>query len=164
MNNQTRGTDVRKEIEEFQEAQLLGRDTFTKGKVGRGWCHESLQKNEHWIITKQGEHFVIDRSIWNILTNVNQMYDLIYDEKVEAKIANILEGDDAFTIIDIDIQSVRSSGFEKIDTKVTHPDYLLLADEMGCNTFMKKDGNVGNTKYIIKKGTVPQQIAFPKDH
>ncbi len=55
MNGLIEGTNLRKEIAEFQEAQSLGRDTFTKGKVGRDWWSGFVQRNGHWIFTKQGK-------------------------------------------------------------------------------------------------------------
>ena len=42
---------------------------------------------------------------------------------------------------------------KKVDTKLTHPEYCLFADETRCNTLMKKDGHVGGTKYITEQGT-----------
>ena len=48
--------------------------------------------------------------------------------------------------------------------KITHPDYILFADETGYNTSMKTDGNIAGTKYLIKKGTTPQCMASTMDH
>ncbi len=79
MNDSTEGTDSRKQIAKFQEAGLLGRDTFAKGEVGRGWQGEFLQRNGHQIVTKQGEKFAMDRSEYTSLANVKQMYDIVYD-------------------------------------------------------------------------------------
>ncbi len=51
---------------------------------------------------------------------------------------------------------------EKIDTVLTHPENFIFADETRCNAPIKNDGNVAGTKFITKKGTVPQKIT--KDH
>ncbi len=48
----------------------------------------------------------------------------------------------------------------KVDTKLTHPEYFLFADETGCNTSMKKDGHIAGTKYIIQQGTQELVVAM----
>ena len=48
--------------------------------------------------------------------------------------------------------------------KITHHDYILFADKTGCNTSMKKDGNIGGTKYLVKKGSTLQHMALTNDH
>ena len=40
---------------------------------------------------------------------------------------------------------------QKIDTVLTYPNYILLADETGCNTNKKKDRHIAGTKYATKK-------------
>ena len=52
----------------------------------------------------------------------------------------------------------------KQDIQVNHPEYILFADERGCQTNQKQDGNVGNRKYIVEKGTTPQIICSTTDH
>ncbi len=113
MNNLTEGTDLRKEIAKFQEARSLGRDSFVKGEVGRGWWRGFLRRNEHQIVTKRGERFAIDRSKWTTLANVKQMYDILYNEMVEAKIAKRLEGDKCVYNDRSESQLVSSSGLGK---------------------------------------------------
>ncbi len=48
--------------------------------------------------------------------------------------------------------------------QVEHPDYILFADESGCQTNQKQDGNVGNRKYIVEQDTRPQVICSTADH
>jgi hypothetical protein len=50
------------------------------------------------------------------------------------------------------------------EIKINHPDYILFADESGCQTNQKQDGNFGNRKYIVKHGTTPQVICSTADH
>ncbi len=60
------------------------------------------------------------------------MYDIGYDEMVEAKIVKQLEGDEC--VYHDRYGNVVSEEFrfgEKIDTKLIHPQYLLFADKMG---------------------------------
>ncbi len=53
---------------------------------------------------------------------------------------------------------------KNIDSVLTHTENLILANKTGCNASMKNDGNVAATKFITKKGMVPQQMASTKDH
>ena len=52
----------------------------------------------------------------------------------------------------------------KQDIQINHPDYILFTDESRCRTNQKQDGNVGNRKYIVEKGTTPQIICSTTDH
>ncbi len=94
MNNLMEGTELRRKIEEFQRARKLGSKALVFGKVGRGWWRGFLQRNGHHIVRKWGERFAMDRSKWITLANIDQMYDIIYNEMVEAKIVKRLEGFD----------------------------------------------------------------------
>ena len=47
---------------------------------------------------------------------------------------------------------------------IDHPDYILFADESGCQTNQKQDGNFGNIKYIAEQGTTPQVICSTANH
>ena len=42
---------------------------------------------------------------------------------------------------------------------LTYPNYVLFADETGCNTNQKKDGKIAGRKYITKKGTWVQRMS-----
>ena len=70
------------------------------------------------------------------------MYDVIYDEMVEARIA---------IKFDVHVFTDRQGnkfdeencfGLEQ-DIKITHPHYLIFADESGCNTNQEIDGQIG---------------------
>ena len=38
-------------------------------------------------MTKRGKKFALNRAEWTTLPNISQMYDVIYDEFVDAKVA-----------------------------------------------------------------------------
>ena len=44
-----------------------------------------------------------------------------------------------------------AAGF-KVTHDITHPDYLLLANELGGNTSQKGDGYVGALDFFAKRG------------
>ena len=41
---------------------------------------------------------------------------------------------------------------------------MLFADKSGCHTNMKKDGNIGNRKYIVQRGDIPQTPCCTNEH
>ena len=47
--------------------------------------------------------------------------------------------------------------------KITHPGWILMADESGFSTSQKKDGHVGGQKFVVESVTVPQLIASTTD-
>ncbi len=80
------------------------------------------------------------------------MYDVIYNEMVDAKVAEELNLPVFMNQKGEAVEASKRFGM-KVDTKLTHPKYFLFADETGCNTSMKKDGYVAGTKYITQQGT-----------
>ena len=111
------------EVKNFQ----MERKIYRKGLYGRirkGWWYGFLWRNGHRIVTQQGERFAVDRSDWTTLDNISQMYDIIYDEMVNASVAERLETSVFMNkkgeIVDEFYQFGR-----KVDTKLTHPEYCL---------------------------------------
>ena len=46
-----------------------------------------MRRNHHRLVTKRGERFACNRAQWTTVRNIKQMYDVIYDELVDAGIA-----------------------------------------------------------------------------
>ena len=114
-------------------------------------------------MTKRGEKFALNRSDWTTLPNIKQMYEVIYDEMVDAGVAIELQTP-IFTDIDGNPVDEAERFGMKLKIKVTKPGWILFADESGFSTAQKKDGHVGGQRYIVERGTVPQTIASTTDH
>mmetsp|Transcript_25354 Transcript_25354/g.42136 ORF Transcript_25354/g.42136 Transcript_25354/m.42136 type:complete len:154 (+) Transcript_25354:120-581(+) len=74
------------------------------------------------------------------------MYDLVYKEMGAAR---LLEELDEPVWMDLEGEVVATEAEavgEKVTHDVKHPDYMLFVDEVGNNTNMKDDGNVGGEK------------------
>ena len=91
------------------------------------------------------------------------MYDIIYDELVEGGVAINLDNPVFTYRSGKEVEEDERFGLKQ-DIKITHPHYIMFADETGCNTSQKKDGHVGGTKLIVEKGTVPQVMSSDTDH
>ena len=50
------------------------------------------------------------------------------------------------------------------DIEITHPEWMIFADETGCNTNMKADGQYGGTQFCILCGTNPKKHARTSNH
>ena len=76
------------------------------------------------------------------------MYNIMYDQMIKAKIAIKM---DTPVCWERKGNEVSKSGKYRSSNNmtITHPDYILFADKIGCNTSMKKDGNILQTKYLV---------------
>ncbi len=158
MNSLIDGTRLQKLVSEFQIARQVGNDLFKPGEIGNEWWQRFLKQNEHCIVTQQGEKFAVDRSDWTTLEKITQMYDIVYDEMVGAKVATKLETPMFMNQKGEQVDESQRFGKE-VDMQLTYPNYVLFRDETGCNTSMKKDGHIAGTKYITKRGTRAQRMA-----
>ncbi len=91
MNSFMRGTHFEKKLAKFQIDHNLCRDDILCGTIGSGWWYGFLRRNGYRIVNQQGEKFGVDRSDWTTLDNISQMYDIIYDEMVDAGVAEKLD-------------------------------------------------------------------------
>lgn len=159
MNSLLEGTETQARLIEFQKSRKLGNENFVPGKVGPGWWSGFLKRHGHKIVTKKGERFALNRSQWTTYPNIEQMYDVIYEEMLDAKVA-IRRLEKVFTdrhgtqIVEED--SDLAYGLLQ-DIEIIKPEYILFADEAGFNTSQKDDGNVGGRRMLVEKGTVPQR-------
>ena len=65
--------------------------------------------------------------------NFETMYDLVYDAMVKARVA-----------VKLDEKKEVSEGLP-LTHELIHPDYVLFVDEVGNNTNMRDDGQIGGT-------------------
>ena len=72
------------------------------------------------------------------MPNIVQMYDVIYNEMVDAGISEPLDRPIFTDIHGIEVGEADAFGKEQ-DTMIKNAHYLLFADETGCNTSQKKD-------------------------
>lgn len=163
MQDLIKDTQHQEAVREFQKSRKLGSEDFQYGTLSRKWWKGFLRRNSDQIVTRRGEKFACSRADWTKRSNLEQMFNVVYDEMVDAGIAIHLQTP-VFTDCDgNEVDESEKVGYAQ-DIKITHKHYLLFADECGCSTSQKKDGQVGGTKFIVKRGTVPQQIASTNDH
>ncbi len=91
MNDMIENTNTKQKSIEFQQSRRLGIYGFDKDQVTSGWWRGFLQRHEDKLVTKRGEKFALNRSDWTTLPNIRQMYEVIYNEMVDANVAVSLE-------------------------------------------------------------------------
>jgi hypothetical protein len=162
MNNLVDRTSIQQNIIAFQRSRKLGKDEVKNGKVTRGWWRGFLRRHGHKIVTKRGEKFATNRHDWTTLSNIQQMYEVIYDEFVDANVA--IATPPYFTDAEGKIVDESDRYGHAQTIKITKPDWILMADESGFSTSQKKDGHVGGQRLVVENGTVPQTMACTTDH
>lgn len=91
------------------------------------------------------------------------MYEYIYNEMIETHIASPLAHPVYMDHEGNEVEENERFGFLQ-EMAIDHPDYVLFADESGCQINQKQDRNVGNRKYIVEQDTTPQIICSTADH
>ena len=112
-----------------------------------------MKRHKNVIESKRGGQIANNRVEWVTYENVKLMYDLVYEQMVQAGIAVSLP-ENEWHWVDYNgftVDSKAESTGLKIKVKLTHPDWLLFGDEVGNELNQKDDGNVGGRKYIGKK-------------
>jgi hypothetical protein len=145
-------------------------------KLGYGWWRGFSKRFNHLLVIKRGEKFASDRSEWSKYNYISQMYDVIYRNMVNARIAvdiqepvwmdpdgNAVVNDDNHLNFEIDHNQPSRALGHPCDTKLIHPEYFLFFDETGCNTNQKKDGHYGGQKFACGRGMTPKQICATRD-
>jgi hypothetical protein len=88
MNSLIDGTVYQKRLIEYKlrrGSQEMNNDDL--GKVGRGWWDGFIKRHKGVLVTKRGERFACNRADWTKRPYIKQMYDVVYDEMVDAGVA-----------------------------------------------------------------------------
>jgi hypothetical protein len=147
---------VQVELVAFQKTHKLGKQDFEYGTVTKNWWRGFMERHRHKIVTKR-EKFALNRADWTTLPNIRQMYDVIYDKFVDAKVAVYCEL--YFTDFYGNPTDEANKYGHAQNNRITHPGWVLMADESGFSTSQKKDGHVGGQQFVVKSGIDPQLIA-----
>lgn len=166
MNEVIKGTRHEEEFREFKEKRLASGAVDDSGLlVGERWWQGFLQRHKAELESKKCERFASDRADWTRMETFIDMYNSIYAEMADAGVAVKL---DTPIFTDRNGKEVPEDSPDKYGSKqeykVVHPHLILFADETGCNTSQKKDGNVGGRKALVKRGTSAQQKVSTTDH
>jgi hypothetical protein len=87
MNSLIKGREVREKLIDFKcQRRIVG-----LGEVGRSNWRLFMRQNSHRLVTKRSKRFALSRADWSKFSYIKQMYDVIYDEFVNAGVAHLRE-------------------------------------------------------------------------
>lgn len=134
-------------------------------RVNNSYWQNFKKRYSHLLVNKKGQKFELDRDSWCTYTNFRKIYEMISEKLIEAGVARkypepvwkTKEGD---TVSENNIDKAYGC---KVHLEITHPEMVILADEVGSNTSQKGDGHVGGQTFMSGKGKVHQKKATKKD-
>lgn len=156
INSMIKDSPVQDDLIKFKKSTGITGELEDIGKVGFGYWRGFKERNRNKIVSKKGKKYEMDRSSWSTYSNFNQMYDGVMNEFVDAGVA--VERDTP-AWMDKDSKIVdKSDAFGCIVAHdITHPDYIIVMDEVGGNTSQKGDGYVGGKLMLCETRKTPQQ-------
>jgi len=153
-NDLVEGTKHQDEIIAFKEKRY--RRKFEKASLGQNYWKGFKKRWEHTLTFKRGQKFALDRSAALTFSNMNKMYNEVYEAMTECKVAS-KRNHPVYETVD---GSPASDWNEKFGIpcshKIEHPEMCLVVDEVGSDLSQKGDGHIGGAKYACEKGSVPQ--------
>ena len=96
------------------------------------------------------------------LLNFSDIYDHIYDELVEAKLATSYN-EPMWQDSNGTFCTESSSLGCKVTHDFTYPEMCIVMDKVGGNTGQKGDGQIGDELLVCAKGMVPQKRVNTSD-
>jgi len=153
-NDLVKGTKHEHNVVAFKEKRYKRK--FDSADLGQNYWKGFKKRWEHTLTFKRGQKFALDRSAALTFSNMNKMYDEVYDAMVECKVASkhpqpIYKNADGNIAIDW-----KEKFGMPCTHNIDHPEMCLVVDEVGSDLSQKGDGHIGGAKYACEKGTVPQ--------
>jgi hypothetical protein len=154
-NSLIKGSEHQEKLIRWKQIRNPEQPLSTMGSVGYGWFQGFKRRHGDKLVTKRGERFAVDCADWSKHIYMKQMYDVIYNNMVEAGIAMSLVEP---ICTDKQGNEVEVSGTEifglPCDIEILHPEFILFADETGWNKICSR------TKYSTKRNCVYIGQAF----
>ena len=110
--------------------------------LGQKWWQSFMTRVKDKLTSAKGRTFSYNREDWCTYDNFLNMYKCIYQEMVEAGIAEKLDVS-VFMDDNGNAINVEEAYDRKCTHKLVHPEMVFLFDETVGNTCMKGDGHVG---------------------
>jgi hypothetical protein len=117
--------------------------------LGRGYWRGFMERNGHLIIGKKGQKFAIDCHKWSSYLNISQMYDFVYDEMVDAGVAEKLPEAVWMDKEGNEVEDEADAYGCKVTHRLIHPDHVLFMDKVGSNTAQTGDGHIGRERKLV---------------
>ena len=131
---------VQEKLISFREkSNIVNKYEIKLVKVTKSWWAGFWDRHKDVLETRRGERFESSRVNWTKLSFIVQMYDIVYTEMVDARVALSIE--EVFTNKTGEIVSKGEKYRRGNNIKITYPKYICFMDKTGCNTSQNKDGH-----------------------
>ena len=165
INDMIKGTPSQQKLIDFKTKSKSSTIYTPIDEVGTSYWQNFKKRYGHLLVDKKGEKFELDRDSWCTYTNFRKMYQMVETKMIEAGVAEKIN-EPVWMTKDGKVVSENNKHQAygcKVSLHITHPEMVIMADEVGANTSQKGDGHVGGERYICGKGKVPQKKASKKD-
>ena len=163
INSLIKGTEIENKVKEWKIKHACVSDTSNAdGKLGATYWKNFTKRHGHRIVSKKGEKFELDRQNWCTCANFHLMHNNTGEEMISAGIAE--EHDEPLFVDKAgNVCSEKDAFGFKVSHNIVHPDYFMMADEVGGNASQKGDGHAGGKKLLCEKGSVPRKVVSHQD-
>ena len=111
--------------------------------VSAAYWRAFLKRNNYLLDSDTGTTQAVFRKEWSTHLNMTKIYNIVYDVMDEAGVLEKLEEPVWMNPNEEVVESKEEAHGEKVRYKVNYPEYCVFVDEVGNNTNMKDNGNVG---------------------
>ena len=155
------GTPIQTKLKTFQSSI----NAAPTGIVSAKFWSQFLKRNKQKLEVGKGYRVAANRTEWVTYDNIDQMYNLVYEQMVKAGVAKYLLPEDYYYVNDQGekVESESESVGALVKIEVTHPQWILFGDEVGTDISQKNDGNVGGQRFVTQKGTRANVKSSHKD-
>ena len=152
INKFIRGTDTKKKLIKFKKKHSHGES----GAVGLGYWYRSKRRHADKIGSKRGNKYKLDCDSWTTYVNFLQMYDFVYEEMEDNRVAVWLDNLE-WQYCNGNICDQNNTAGCRVTHNITQPERCIVMDEVGSNTSQKDDGKFGGKLLVYAKELVQQK-------
>ena len=114
------------------------------------WCN-FRKRHSHVLDADTGVSQALCRKEWSTYQHFDKMYTLVYAVMEEAHLLSKLDHRVWMNVAGDQVETEEEAVGQKLTHVVKHPQYMMFIDEVGNNTNMKYDGNIGGGELLKGK-------------
>ena len=124
------------------------------GTVSTKFWQNFVKRNKELIEVGKGYRVANNRTELVAYENIDQMYDLVYEQMVTSGVAKHLAPEEYYYVNEKGerVISVEESVGLQVRIEITHPEYIIFGDKVGTDITQKNDGHVSGQKLFRQKG------------
>jgi hypothetical protein len=141
--------DSLKNCKEQKKITVTATIDSSRGWLGDRWYWNFLKRHEDKIRRGQGKIRDVKRFAWCTYQNFENMYNCVYEQMVQGKVAIELSSEKYFDINGNIVTDPTHCFGRPTKYQVVRPEQIIFVDECGCNTSQEDDGHVGGQLFVM---------------